>query len=142
MDTLFYFPPSFCQQPAYAARPSDVFVYPHQPDSSQQDCYDMPRPLHQVLTRQDSSNYQAPRPHRPPPSPMVKHQTSVPDAFADYDVPRQHHASNRVQQTRTPPIDSRCGNIYIWVVESFETNAILNGLCPSFSHYETHCLAE
>lgn len=81
-----------------AGRPSDIFVYPQHPADASQDCYDMPRSLHQTLIRQDSSNYQAPRSHRPP---------AIQDAaaFADYDVPRPHH--NRIQPVRTPSVDSR-----------------------------------
>ena len=75
----FYFLP-FQQSPLLAR--SDVFVYPTGRQDVPQDCYDMPRSLHPLLARQDSSsNYQSPRPHRP----------SEAAAFADYDVPRQHN---------------------------------------------------
>jgi hypothetical protein len=93
-----------------AARPSDIFVYPQHPAAeASQDCYDMPRSLHQTLIRQDSSNYQAPRSHRSPPPAQSAIQNVA--AFADYDVPRPHH--NRIQPVRTPSVDSRYYNFNV-----------------------------
>lgn len=92
---------------SFGTRPGNVFVYPtpvQHPDASE-DCYDMPRSLHQTLVRQESSNYQAPRSHRP----LLSTQSSLPDAamFADYDVPRPHNPISRMEPLRTPSVDSR-----------------------------------
>lgn len=99
---IFFKPAGF-----FATRSSDVFVYPtpvQHPDASE-DCYDMPRSLHPTLIRQESSNYQAPRSHRP----LLATQLSVPDAamFADYDVPRPHNPITRMEPLRTSSVDSR-----------------------------------
>lgn len=112
----------FRQSPFLAARPSDIFVYPQHPDATQ-DCYDMPRSLHQTLIRQDSSNYQAPRSHRSPPRAQSAIQNVA--AFADYDVPRPHH--NRIQPVRTPSVDSRFASFMRFALSfaSFPLGAIV-----------------
>lgn len=79
----------------------------------------MPRSLHPILNRQESSTYQEPRVHRLPSA----NKPTEAAAYADYDVPRPHQGfNNRINQpARTLSVDSRWAALFLFSFVIYKT---------------------